>query len=162
MTDAPAKPINISSAGDEEIGRRMSNFAATPFTLDGRRYASVEGFYVALKFLDAESRARAAGLAGPDAYAFGKPSTLTETEYAGRRFALGGPEHHALIARAIRAKLAEHPDLAREFAATHPRPIVHVTREPERPGTFMPATALCRILTTLRDELVAKEKDRTA
>jgi len=157
-----AKPINVSSAGDEAIGRRMSNFAATPFTLDGRRYASVEGLYVGLKFLDAASRDKAATLAGAEAYAFGKAGTLTESEYDGRRFALGGPEHHALIARAIRAKLAEHPDLAREFAATHPRPIVHVTREPERPGTFMPAAALCRILTALRDELIAKDEKGTS
>lgn len=158
----PDKPINISSAGDEEIGRQMSNFAATPFVLDGRRYASVEGFYVGLKFLDAESRARAATLAGQEAYAFGKASKLTETEYGGKRFPLGGPEHHALIARAIRAKLAAHPDLARAFAATHPRPIIHVTREPERPGTFMPAATLCRILTALRDELIANPREDTA
>lgn len=152
------KPINISSAGDEEIGRRMSNFAATPFILDGRAYASVEGFYVALKFLDEASRAKAAALVGKEAYAFGKSSALKETEYQGLRFALGGPEHHALIARAIRAKLAAHPDLARGFAATHPRPIVHVTAEPERPGTFTSSSALCRILTEIRDELVAKAK----
>ncbi|MGQ0674516.1 MAG: NADAR family protein [Rhodospirillales bacterium] len=155
MSDAP-KPINVSSAGDEEIGRRMSNFAAAPFTLDGRRYASVEGFYVGLKFADAASRVRAAALAGREAYEFGKSSALTETEYGGRRFALGSAEHHVLIARAIRAKLAAHPDLARAFAATHPRPIVHVTAQPERPGTFMPASTLCRILTEIRDELVAK------
>jgi predicted NAD-dependent protein-ADP-ribosyltransferase YbiA (DUF1768 family) len=153
VTGAGPRPINVSSAGDEEIGRLMSNFAATPFTLDGRRYASVEGFYVALKLPDEESRAKAAALSGPEAYAFGRTSTLKETEYMGRRFALGGPEHHALIARAIRAKLAAHPDLARAFAATHPRPIVHVTREPARPGTFLSAAALCRILTQLRDEL---------
>jgi len=156
VTGPGPKPINISSAGEEEIGRLMSNFAATAFTLDGRRYASVEGFYVALKFTDEESRAKAAQLSGPEAYAFGKTSALTETEYMGRRFALGGPEHHALIARAIRAKLAAHSSLARDFAATHPRPIVHVTREPERPGTFMPAAALCRILTEIRDELVTR------
>ena len=148
-------PINISSAGTEEIGRLMSNFAATPFTLDGRRYASVEGFYVGLKFLDAASRLQAASLAGQAAYDFGRSSTLKESEYEGRRFALGGPEHHRLIAHAIRAKLRQNPAIAQAFAATHPRPIVHQTREPERPGTFMPAAALCRILTALRDELLA-------
>ena len=150
------QPVNISSAAEEEIGRRMSNFGATPFTLDGKRYASVESFYVGLKFPDEASRAKAASLSGPEVYSFGKSSTLKETEYAGRRISLGGPEHHALIARAIRAKLAAHPDLARDFAATHPRPIVHDTGVPERPGTFMPAVALCRILTEIRDELVAK------
>ena len=150
------KPINISSMAEEEIGRAMSNFAAAPFTLDGRRYASVESFYVGLKFPDEESRAKAAAMSGPAAYSFGKSGTLKETDYAGRRFALGGPEHHALIARAIRAKLAAHPDLARDFASTHPRPIVHDTGTPERPGTFMPASALCRILTEIRDELVQR------
>lgn len=150
------EPINIASTGTEEIGRRMANFGATPFTLDGRRYQSVESFYVGLKFLDDKERRRLAKLPARAAYDAGKAIKLTETEYQGRRFALGGPEHHALIERAIRAKLAEHPDLARDFAATHPRPIVHDTGQPERPGTFMPAAALVRILTRLRDELVAK------
>ncbi|MCC7046549.1 MAG: hypothetical protein IT562_07555 [Alphaproteobacteria bacterium] len=153
MTDG--EPINISSASAEEIGRRMANFGATPFTLDGRRYASVESFYVGLKFLDDAERRAIAKLPAREAYAHGKGSTLMETEYQGRRFVLGGPTHHALIARAIRAKLIEHPDLARDFAATHPRPIVHDTGRPERPGTFMPAAALCQILTRLRDELAA-------
>lgn len=151
----PDKPINISSASPEEIGRRMANFGATPFTLDGRRYASVESFYVGLKFLDDAERMRIAAMPAKEAFLYGKGSGLKKTEYRGRRFALGGPEHHALILRAIRAKLAEHPDLARDFAATHPRPIVHDTGRPERPGTFMPAVALCRMLTALRDELVA-------
>jgi len=151
-----AGPINISSAGAEEVGRRMANFGDTPFTLDGRRYASVESFYVGLKFLDEAERRRIAAMPAREAFALGRSSTLEETEYGGRRFRLGGPEHHALIERAIRAKLAEHPDLARAFAATHPRPIVHDTGQPERPGTFLPAAALCRILTRLRDELVAK------
>jgi predicted NAD-dependent protein-ADP-ribosyltransferase YbiA (DUF1768 family) len=152
------KPINISSAGEEEIGRRMSNFGDAPFTLDGRRYATVESFYVGLKFPDEATRVKLAAMTGPEAFALGKASTLKETEYGGRRFPLGGPEHHALIARAIRAKLQAHPALAREFASTHPRPIVHLTGQPERPGTFMPASALCRILTEIRDELVAVRK----
>lgn len=148
-------PINISSASVEEVGRRMANFGATPFTLDGRRYESVESFYVGLKFLGAAERLAIAAMPAPQAYELGKTSTLVETEYGGRRFALGSPEHHALIERAIRAKLVAHPDVARDFAATHPRPIIHDLGRPERPGTFMPAAALVRILTRLRDELVA-------
>lgn len=151
-----AEPVNVSSAGDEEIGRRMANFGATPFTLDGRRYATVESFYVGLKFLGADERLAIAAMPARQAYELGKTSTLLETEYEGHRFALGSAEHHALIERAIRAKLKAHPDLARDFAATHPRPIRHDTGQPERPGTFMPAAALVRILTKLRDELVAR------
>lgn len=159
MTQA-ARPINVSSASDEEIGRLMANFGATPFTLDGRRYETVESFYVGLKFLGAAERAAIAAMPARQAWELGKTSTLTETEYEGRRFALGGPEHHALIERAIRAKLAAHPDLARDFAATHPRPIVHDTGQPERPGTFLPAVTLVRILTKLRVELVAQRDTR--
>lgn len=156
----PDTPINVASAGTEEVGRRMANFGATPFTLDGLAYASVESFYVGLKFLAPAERRRIALLPARDAFELGKASSLAVTEYRGRRFALGGPEHHALIERAIRAKLAQHPDLARDFAATHPRPIVHDTGQPERPGTFLPAAALCRILTRLRDELVAQGDTR--
>lgn len=148
-------PINISSAAAEEVGRLMSNFGATPFVLDGRHYASVESFYVGLKFIDDAERRRIAAMPGAQAYAYGRASTLTHTAYMGRRFALGGPEHHALVLRAIRAKLAAHPELARRFAATHPRPIVHDTGQPERPGTFLPAAVFCRMLAALRDELVA-------
>jgi predicted NAD-dependent protein-ADP-ribosyltransferase YbiA (DUF1768 family) len=149
------EPINISSAASEEIGRLMSNFGDTPFTLDGRRYASVESFYVCLKFLEEDRRRKIASLSGKGAYDAGKGSALQETEYQGRRFLLGGPEHHALIARAIRAKLRTHPAVAQAFAGTHSRAIIHDTGQPERPGTFMPAAAFCRILTALRDELVA-------
>ena len=48
--------LNIWSRSDEAVGRLMSNFAHTPFTLDGVDYASIEAFYVCL-LLPAESRA---------------------------------------------------------------------------------------------------------
>ena len=38
-------PFNVWSRSEEEIGRLTSNFAHTPFELDGVAYASFEGFY---------------------------------------------------------------------------------------------------------------------
>ena len=42
--------INISSKGETETERMLSNFAYTPFELDGVHYESVEGFWQSLKF----------------------------------------------------------------------------------------------------------------
>jgi predicted NAD-dependent protein-ADP-ribosyltransferase YbiA (DUF1768 family) len=44
-TDEVTRPLNIWSRSDEEIGRLMSHFAHTPFTLDGVEFGSVEAFY---------------------------------------------------------------------------------------------------------------------
>jgi predicted NAD-dependent protein-ADP-ribosyltransferase YbiA (DUF1768 family) len=56
--EMPLTPLNVYSRSTENIGRLMSNFAHTPFVLDGVEYASIEGFYVALKFLDPTKRAK--------------------------------------------------------------------------------------------------------
>lgn len=37
--------INVYSKGSTELGRLLSNFAHTPFTGGGRRFASVEGWW---------------------------------------------------------------------------------------------------------------------
>lgn len=56
--EMPLTPLNVYSRSTENIGRLMSNFAHTPFVLDGVEYASIEGFYVALKCLDPTKRAK--------------------------------------------------------------------------------------------------------
>jgi hypothetical protein len=42
----------------------LSNLAPTPFVLDGREYASVEGFWQGLKFEDEAQRAIIAKISG--------------------------------------------------------------------------------------------------
>lgn len=133
----------------------MSNLAHTPFNLDGMDYASVEGFYVSLKFLEPEKRAKMARLHGARAKGKGSRSRLESTCYQGEWFVLGSDRHHELIRRAIRAKLEQHPEIARAFIATRPRPIVHETGYPEPPGSKLPARIFCRILSELREELAA-------
>jgi predicted NAD-dependent protein-ADP-ribosyltransferase YbiA (DUF1768 family) len=150
------KSLNVYSRSDEEIGRLMSNFAHTPFTLDGATYASVEGFYVALKFLDEAKRAKVAALYGPVVKNLGKKSKLVTTCYRGEWFELGSEAHQALIKRAIRAKLDAHPEIARAFVATRPRPIAHDTGYVDPPAAEFPAAVFCHILTELREELAAE------
>jgi predicted NAD-dependent protein-ADP-ribosyltransferase YbiA (DUF1768 family) len=121
-TEAPTA-LNVYSRSDDEIGRLMSNFAHTPFVLDGIEYGSIEGFYVSLLFLDPAKRLKLGRLYGMVVKRMGKKSRLTKTCYGHDWFDLGSEAHIGLIKRAIRAKLDAHPDIARAFVATAPRPM---------------------------------------
>jgi predicted NAD-dependent protein-ADP-ribosyltransferase YbiA (DUF1768 family) len=147
------RPLNVASTSGEEIGRLMSNFAPTPFVLDGVRYACIEAFYVCLKFSGDPGKQRdVRRMDGRSARRAGRESAATTAVYGGHEVALGSGEHHALIKRAIRAKLDQNPEVARAFVATHPRPIVHNTGHAERKTTALPAEAFARMLTELREE----------
>jgi len=78
------RPLNVTSMTTERIGRLLSNFANTPFRLDGVRYASVEAFYICLKTNDATLRKQLRSLFGPAARAAGKGLKSTETTYGNR------------------------------------------------------------------------------
>jgi predicted NAD-dependent protein-ADP-ribosyltransferase YbiA (DUF1768 family) len=159
-------PFNVWSRSEEEIGRLMSNFAHTPFELDGVAYASIEGFYVSLLFLEPAKRLKLARLYGLVVSQMGKKSKIKKcklkTCYAGEWFDLGSEPHLKLLKRALRAKLEAHPDIARAFVATASRPIVHETGHPDPPDAEFPAPVFCRLLSELRDEFAVLEKGATA
>ena len=152
------KPMNVASMSVEPIAKRMSNFAHEPFTLNGETFASVEAFYVALRIKDPIRRAEVMQMHGAEARAAGREfRSVTQGTYQGQTFEFGSPEHHAIVKEAIRAKLEQHPDLAAEFAATHPRPIIHNTGRRENPNTKYHSSVFTRHLMELRQELVDKK-----
>src|SRR5579862_5837416 len=61
-----AKPGEVILSKRNELGI-LSNFAATPFVLRGRRYASVEGFWQMMLYPEgaADPRAQAPGIVWP-------------------------------------------------------------------------------------------------
>src|SRR5882762_9485151 len=61
-----ARPGEVILSKRNELGI-LSNFAATPFTLHGKRYASVEGFWQMMLFPEgpADPRASFAGITWP-------------------------------------------------------------------------------------------------
>jgi hypothetical protein len=65
--EACREPINAMSNSVDPNARLISNFAATPFDLDGRHYQSVESIWQGLKFPDERDRRRVAELDGPQA-----------------------------------------------------------------------------------------------
>lgn len=147
-------PLEASTRSGEKIGRFLSNLAHTPFVLDGRKYESVEGFYIGLKTSDQLLRTSLASLWGVAARR-ASPRSPSHFSYQGEVFEWGSAQHHAIIARAIQAKVAANPTAARIFASTHPRPITHSI--PDRRGTGLSGKDFVRILTDLRDELLAEE-----
>jgi len=128
--DAGPCEVILSKRGELGI---FSNFAATPFTLDGVRYASLEGFWQMMKYPESASdvRANVAGVTWPmpreavgqltgfDAKNAGKPGSeamkalgINWVSYQGKQLVYRTPEkaeHYELVVRATRAKLAENP-----------------------------------------------------
>jgi hypothetical protein len=126
-----AKPGEVILSKRNELGI-LSNFAATPFTFRGKRYASVEGFWQMMLYPEGptDPRARATGLvwphtreevgqmvgfeakdAGTAAEANMRSLGIQWVTFEGKRIAYESKnkaEHYALIVEAMRAKLAQN------------------------------------------------------
>jgi predicted NAD-dependent protein-ADP-ribosyltransferase YbiA (DUF1768 family) len=157
----PGEPLNVFSRSEEALGRQLSNFAHTPFKLDGVEYASVEAFYASLKMPESH-RAAVRGLFGVEAKNAGRGYNATRSRYNGQEFELGGEFHHELMKRAIRAKIEQNPALKEAFLATGNRPITHDTGAPERSSTRYPNEVFARTLTEVRTELGAERTARSS
>ena len=138
--EACREPINIVYTETDPRFRPISNLAHAPFRLDGRDYASVEGFWQGLRFSESAARARVAHLWGLEARHSGSklPRAATFT-YAGETYATGGPGHHTLMRRACEAKFAQNAEARDALLATGERPLTHrVPRDSATiPGALM-------------------------
>ena len=82
--EACHEPLNVRYRSPDWRIRLISNFAPTPFELDGRVYASVEGFWQGLKFPSAADRRRIAELSAGAAKR-ARPSAVAKRPSAYRR-----------------------------------------------------------------------------
>lgn len=121
--------INIGMHPDhDESQKKLSNLYPSPFILDDIEYASVEAFWMSIKYPENDPRRREirtlsgikAKLAGRDAKNF------TSLYYQGKEIQIGSPEHHALMKRAIRAKLEQNPDILQTLLATWNKKLTHI------------------------------------
>ncbi|WP_374571179.1 NADAR family protein [Phenylobacterium sp.] len=132
-------PLNITSASPPPLDL-ISNFAAAPFALDGRRYASVESFWQSLKPSDPAERDRLAALPGAEAKREGQRlKTPPVFDYDGAAIRSGTADHWGLMQRACEAKFAQNPAARQALALTGARPLVHKVRRDSRviPGVVM-------------------------
>ena len=136
-----ARPGEVILSKRNELGI-LSNFAATPFTFRGKRYASVEGFWQMMLYPEGPSDPRAkvpgitwkhtrADVAQMTAFEAKDAGTLAEANMArmgidwvtfeGRRMPYRSQikgEHHRLIVAAMRAKLEQNPKVREILFAT--------------------------------------------
>lgn len=145
------EPINVTSLSADPRIAILGNFAPTPFTLDGRKYESIESFWQGLKFEADSERARIAALDGRRAKTEGsavpQPASF---EYEGETITAGTWRHWALMERANRAKFTQNGYAAEALLATGNRPLVHIVRPDSKtiPGVIM-AQIWMRIRTAL-------------
>jgi len=138
--EACREPISITSRSADPAIQLISNFAHTPFELDGVRYGSVEAFWQGLKFSDMARREAIACLHGQEACRAGFDAPDTDlVEYRGRSIRCGTADHWGLMATACWAKFNQHEEAKRALLATGERPLHHKTRRDSRniPGVVM-------------------------
>ena len=136
-----AGPGEVILSKRNELGL-LSNFAPTPFTFHGKRYASLEGFWQMMKYPeDADdprakfpglewklTREQVAQLTAFDARHAGdlanenmKKIGITWVTFEGRRmeYRPAAPgDHYKLIAEATREKVRQNPDVQKLLLAT--------------------------------------------
>jgi hypothetical protein len=171
-----AKPGEVILSKRNELGL-LSNFAPTPFTYRGRRYASLEGFWQMMLYPEGKDDPRAiypgviwkhtrGDVAEMTAFVAKDAGTLAEenmrkmgigwVSFEGKRFdyrpAAPG-EHYRLIVDATRAKVAQNPNVKQVLLATGDLILKpdHI-QEPDAPAAWR----YFEILTMIRSELQRK------
>jgi predicted NAD-dependent protein-ADP-ribosyltransferase YbiA (DUF1768 family) len=177
-----ARPGEVILSKRNELGI-LSNFAATPFTLRGKRYASVEGFWQMMLYPEGphDPRAKAPGIvwphtreevAGMTAFEAKDAGTLAEENmrkmgigwvtFEGRRFPYRSKKkgvHYGLILEAMRAKLDQNPEVRKILLSTGTlilRPD-HI-EEPDPPAEWL----YFRIWMDIRTELQRQSPETAA
>lgn len=171
-----AKPGEVVLSKRNELGI-LSNFAATPFTLHGKRYASVEGFWQMMLYPEGENDPRATfpgvtwrhtreQVAQMTSFEAKDAGTLAEenmrrmgigwVSFEGRRMPYRSSrkgEHYRLIVEAMCAKLEQNPRVRKILLATGD--LILLPDHVEEPGA--PAEwRYCEIWMKLRTELRRK------
>jgi hypothetical protein len=149
--EACREPVNIVYDRTEPPVQLISNLAHTPFELDDRLYASVEGFWQGLKFDEETARAEIAGRHGQEARRSGQSaSDILSLTYEGREVRVGTHEHWALMRRACSAKFEQHEAARAALLATGIRPLEHRVR---RDSKTIPGVLMAEIWMEIRKQL---------
>ena len=158
--EACREPVFINSRVADPKWRLISNFGHAPFTLDGREYANVEGFWQGLKFESEEDRRRLAMMTGSEARRVGQERGYgTHFFYEGQTVVPGTWDHWVLMERACRAKFTQDPAAKASLLSTGNRPLEHRMRHDSR---SIPGALMAEIWMRIRDEIVHADTNQPA
>jgi predicted NAD-dependent protein-ADP-ribosyltransferase YbiA (DUF1768 family) len=136
---------------------QLSNFAVSPFEIDGIKCASMEGFIQALKRKDKGIQKYGCTLIGIKAKYWGKGikwwqrTPNEQLWWLGKSFPAHSEEHLALVEKALRCKFTQHEGSKKALLATGDTVLKHSIGNNER--TSLRANDFCRLLTKIRKEL---------
>jgi len=146
------KILNITSKSKDFREFCLSNFPAFPFYLDGKLFASVEGFVQGIKLPPEHPDREVAFLSfGSTAKKFGEQAKNFSVWHNDVEIPYRSFEHLFLIERAIRAKFAQNTGAMIALLATKGFTLIHDTGTPDSPTTYLPREAFCEILTRIRE-----------
>lgn len=151
--EACREPLNIVFETSDARFRPISNLALTPFELDGRPYASIEGFWQGLKLESAAARERIAALWGTEAKNAGPRAWPATFDYEGRTYPSGAHPHWKLMRRACEAKFSQNAEARAALLATGVRPLTHKVRRDSR---TIPGVLMADIWMRIRSKLIDK------
>jgi predicted NAD-dependent protein-ADP-ribosyltransferase YbiA (DUF1768 family) len=170
--DAGTNEVILSK--HNELGL-LSNFAATPFEFHGKKYASLEGFWQAMKYPEGAhdprakiewklTREQVTQLTGFDAKHAGdvgsdnmKQLGIDWVSFEGERFEYRPKQpgkHYRLIIEATRAKVQQNPEVKRVLLATG---TLVLKPDHQQEADAPAAWRYYEILMQIRAELLAKE-----
>jgi hypothetical protein len=154
-----AAPGEVILSKRNELGL-LSNFAATPFTFHGKRYASMEGFWQMMKYPEGAddpratfpglhwqyTREQAAQMVGFEAKEAGtfadqnmKKMGITWVTFEGKQMeykpSVPG-EHYRLIEEATREKVRQNPEVKKVLLATGDLTLKPDHQEPGAPAAW--------------------------
>lgn len=155
--------INVVSTA-EGPGALLSNFAHTPFMLDGVSCASVEGFIQGLKEKGVEKQRRICLRHGFEAKRAGTRKRNSMVRESGTVWWQGTPitfrseDYYALIERALLAKVEQNREVREALEQTGGAELMHETGREERADTSLPKEKFLEILTRIRANLQAQQR----
>src|SRR4051812_16505029 len=118
--------LNVSSGSGDWRAYALSNFPCFPFVLDGKPFASPEGFIQGIKFPPSDPRREEAfKLWGKRAKEIGLQAESVSVWWDDKCFGYNSQEHQSLIKRAIRQKFIYNNGAADALIATVGIELIH-------------------------------------
>jgi hypothetical protein len=125
----------------------LCNAAPTPFSIEGENFYSIDSFYEALKLPEGSSRrARCAMAPLIEARLLARRNVRDEFTYRGTSVSVWSPEHEALLAAAICAKIEQNPPVQIALAETETARLTFPLSFSGRPGALARVTPLALMI----------------